>query len=176
MLGRKKADSELEQKLNKLKRFGFEEMGNFNSEDVFIIGYPKSGNTLMQFLIAFLVYGVRKDSPLPLINSCVTEFYNNPFYYRYNKRHFFKSHELPAEEYKNVIYIVRDGREAVRSYYYMAKNLGETISLENLYKSGGKTFVGTWENHLRQWTENKFNANILFVKFEDLLSSKENEI
>jgi len=160
----------------KLNIFGFQELGNTNNEDVFIIGYPKSGNTLLQHIVAHLVFGLRKDAPKSLINSCVTEWYNNPMFFRHEKRHFFKSHELPDEKFKKVIYIIRDGRDAVRSYYYMQKNLGKNVSLDDLYSSGGKTFRGTWASHVDKWTANKYKADILYIKYEDLLKNKRNEI
>ena len=162
--------------LSKLEQFGFQPMGNFTPEDVFVIGYPKSGNTLLQHILAHLVFGLRADTPKTLINSCVTEYYNNPKFFRYNQRHFFKSHERPNEQYKNVIYIVRDGRAAVRSHYYMMRFLNKDCSLKQLYADGGSTFVGTWVDHVKEWSENKYNANILYVKYEELLEDKMNEL
>ncbi len=162
--------------LEKLKKFGFERFGNFNEEDVFIMGYPKSGNTLLQHIIAHLMYGLRSDIPKSIVNSCVTEYYNNPMFFRYDSRHFFKGHELPNERFKNVIYILRDGRAAVRSYYYMMSNLKHEVALNTLYENGGECFVGTWNNHLKSWTENKYGTNILFIKYEDLLTNKKKEL
>ncbi|MBL86697.1 MAG: hypothetical protein CMO82_08585 [Winogradskyella sp.] len=162
--------------LEKLAQYGFENFGTFNDEDVFIIGYPKSGNTLLQHIVAHLVYGLRNDAPKSLINSCVTEFYNNPVFFRHDKRHFFKSHELPKKEFKKVIYIIRDGRESIRSYYYMRKNLNEKASLDEMYLSGGDSFVGTWNNHLAMWHKNPYNASILYLKYEDLIKDKTTEI
>lgn len=162
--------------IDQLKQFGFEKFGDFNDEDVFIVGYPKSGNTLLQHIIAHLVFGLNKDCSKALINSCVTEFYNNPWFFRLDKKHFFKSHELPKIEYKKVIYIVRDGRDAVRSFYYMQKNMGRKLSLEKLYMSGGNTFVGNWSDHVMRWIENPYQANMLIIKYEDLLVDKKREI
>jgi hypothetical protein len=38
--------------------------------------------------------------------------------------------------------------------------------------SGGDSFVGNWNNHVMKWKENPFNADILYIKFEDLISDK----
>lgn len=176
MFENKKELKRLQTELDKLKQFGFEQLGNFNHDDVFIIGYPKSGNTLLQHIIAHLVYGLRKDTSKSLINTCVTEWYNNPWFFRLGKQHFFKSHELPRPEFKNVIYIIRDGRDAVLSYYYMQKNLGRQVSLEELYNSGGELFVGNWQNHIDTWTKNEYNLNIHFIRYEDLIENKFNEL
>jgi len=165
-----------ENEFKKLAQFGFQKMGNFTNDDVFIVGYPKSGNTLLQHIIAHLVFGLEKDAPKSLINSCVTEYYNNPWFFRHNQRHFFKSHELPKKEFKKVIYIVRDGRAAIRSYYYMLQNMGEKASLQKLYESGGKSFVGSWASHVEAWLENPFNADIHWLKYEDIIQNKEDVI
>lgn len=160
----------------KLSRYGFEKMGSFSDEDVFIIGYPKSGTTMMQFLLAYLVYKLPKNASFSLINCAVTEYYNNPYYFRLESRHFFKSHELPNKQFKKVIYIIRDGREVVLSQYRMLKNLGQEVSLKQLYESGGDSFVGTWANHILAWIENPYCADILYIKYEDLLSDKKQVI
>ncbi|MEM7186041.1 MAG: sulfotransferase domain-containing protein [Bacteroidota bacterium] len=176
MFGKKKKISNPSPDVSKLEKFGFESFGNFTEEDVFIMGYPKSGNTLLQHVIAHLVYGLRADIPKSIVNNCVTEYYNNPMYFRYDPRHFFKGHELPNERFKNVIYIVRDGRAAVRSLYYFRRNLNDQVSLQTLYENGGECFVGTWNNHVEQWTENKYGSNILMIRYEDLLSRKKEQL
>jgi hypothetical protein len=162
--------------LKKLSQFGFQKFGIFNRDDVFIIGYPKSGNTLLQHIIAHLIFGLHKNASKSLINSCVTEYYNNPWFFRHDKTHFFKSHELPKPEYRNVIYIVRDGREAVRSYYYMLTNMGKEVSIKDLYLTGGDTFVGNWNDHVQAWTNNPYDANILFITYENLIQNKLKEL
>jgi hypothetical protein len=160
-----------------LERWGVEKFGKFTEKDVFVLGYPKSGNTLLQHLVAHLVYGLRKDTSKSLINTCVTEYYSNPYFFRLNKRHFFKNHELPKPEYKNVIYIIRDGRAAVRSLYYMQKDMGvKDISINSMYEDGGDSFRGTWNNHIKQWIDNPFNANIIYIKYEDLIDDKLTQI
>lgn len=169
-------EKHLLENISHLDLFGFQKFGNFDDEDVFLVGYPKSGNTLLQVMMGSLVYGLNSSAPKALNNSCITEFYNNPYYFRYDKRHYFNSHELPRPEFKNVIYIIRDGRAAVKSFYHMQRNMGVKVDLDELYLNGGKTFRGTWNEHVKIWTENPFNANILFVKYEDLISDKTNEI
>lgn len=170
-------DLNLSKNIKLLEVVGFQKMKKFEEADVFITGYPKSGNTLLQFTIAFLVYGLRKDAPYSLLNTCVTDVYANPYFTRLNIPHCFKSHELPNEQYKKVIYVVRDGRDAVRSYYYMRKNMGEeNVCINEMYENGGDCFVGTWKDHVKRWIDNPFNADILFIKYEDFITQKEQEI
>ena len=92
--------------------------------DVFIVGYPKSGNTLMQHIIAHLYYGLNKNSGRSMISLIVPDVYRNSHYFRLNEVCFFKSHDLPNPRYRKVIYIMRDGRQALLSYYHMQKKHG----------------------------------------------------
>lgn len=100
-----------------------------NPEDVFIVGFPKSGNTLMQHIITHLVYGINEEGSRSMVNLIVPDIYANSHYFRFNTVCYFKSHERPQPNYKRVIYLVRDGREALLSYYHMMKNMGKDISL-----------------------------------------------
>lgn len=140
--------------------------------DVFIVGFPKSGNTLMQHIIAHLVYGINEEGSRSMVNLIVPDIYANSHYFRFNVRCFFKSHDLPKPEYKKVIYIMRDGREVLLSYYHMMKNMGTPVSLEDLYTGKIKLYNVTWSGHIEQWESNPYNADVLWMKFEDLKANK----
>ncbi|WP_298262430.1 sulfotransferase domain-containing protein [uncultured Lutibacter sp.] len=145
-------------------------------EDVFVVGFPKSGNTLMQHIITHLVYGINKEGSRSMVNFIVPDIYTNTHYFRFNDVCFFKSHNLPEKRYKKVIYIMRDGREALLSYYHMMKNMGKEVSLEDLYMGKVDIFGGTWQKHILSWEKNPFNADILWIKFEDLKNNKLKEL
>ena len=142
------------------------------TDDVFIVGFPKSGNTLMQHIITHIVYGINEEGSRTLINLIAPDIYANPYYFRFNERCFFKSHERPQPNYKKVIYLMRDGREALLSYYHMMKNMDRDISLEDLYTGKIDIFGGQWHEHIEAWEKNPYNAEILWVKYEDLINDK----
>ena len=141
-------------------------------KDVFIVGFPKSGNTLMQHIIAHLYYGINDRASRSMINLMTSDIYASTHYFRFNDICFFKSHELPTKRYRRVIYIMRDGREALLSYYYMMKNMGSEVTLEDLYTGKEKIYGVLWHEHIAQWEANPYNAKILFLKFEDLKNDK----
>ncbi len=145
-------------------------------DDVFVVGFPKSGNTLMQQIIAQLVYGLNSSASRTMVELIAPDVYGNSHYFRFNDVCFFKSHELPKPEYRKVIYMIRDGREALLSYYHMKKNIGKEIELSELYNDKHKIFGTTWSGHIRAWEENKFGAEILFVRYEDLMKDKKSEL
>ncbi|WP_299226466.1 sulfotransferase domain-containing protein [uncultured Psychroserpens sp.] len=144
--------------------------------DVFVVGFPKSGNTLMQHIMAHLVYGFNAEASRSMINLVVPDIYANSHYFRFNDRCFFKSHELPRPNYKKVIYIIRDGSEALLSYHRMMENMGKPVPLKDLFTGKEKILNTTWANHIKAWESNPYQADILWVNYEDLKSNKLQEI
>ena len=138
--------------------------------DIFIVGYPKSGNTWLQNLVTSLLY-CPDASYLPdrLCQEVVPDIYAKKYYKRYGEINFFKSHELPDPSYRKVIYLIRDGRDVILSYYHMNKVLGLAYSLEEMIKEGKGLSPCKWHVHIRLWKKNPFKAEMLFVKYEDLL-------
>lgn len=151
-------------------------INNTMLNDVFIVGFPKSGNTLMQQIIAHLIYGLNEDASRSIVELIAPDIYANSHYFRFNEQCFFKSHNLPEPHYKKVIYMIRDGREALVSYYHMMRNINQEIPLEDLYSCKIKLFNATWQEHVQSWERNPYNADILFVKYEDLKKDKTAQI
>jgi hypothetical protein len=85
-------------------------------DDVFVVSYPRSGNTWTRFLIANLIY---QDDPVTFAN--VEQ--RIPDIYTSSKRHLkklprprmIKTHEYFDPRYKKVVYIVRDPRDVALS-------------------------------------------------------------
>ncbi|MFT6417556.1 MAG: hypothetical protein ACJARZ_002924 [Dokdonia sp.] len=155
---------------------GITPISETRAEDVFIVGFPKSGNTLMQHILAHLYFGFNEQTNRTLINMATSDVYASSHYHRFDAVSFFKSHELPQPSYQRVIYILRDGREALLSYYHMLQNMGKPIDLNALYAGDVKLFGALWHEHIDQWEANPYQADILFVKYEDLLENKIKEL
>ena len=90
------------------------------ANDVFLVSYPKSGNTWMRFLLANYINGGKVD--LSLANRIIPDIHYNPqdIVESLNPR-FIKTHNSYREEYKRVVYIVRDGRDVAVSYFFHLK-------------------------------------------------------
>ncbi|QDV45878.1 Sulfotransferase domain protein [Stieleria neptunia] len=141
-------------------------------DDVFIAGYPKSGNTLLQHIIAHLVYGLNENVGRTLVQLLVPDVHANTHYFRHRDRCFLKTHEPPKAQHRNVIYVMRDGREAMLSYYHMLKNMGQDISHESVFSGKLQIQGGQWHEHVAAWESNPFGANILWIRYEELKSDK----
>ncbi len=151
------------------------------NDDVFLVSYPKSGNTWVRHLIGnYLSKGemdfVNGATLMPDIHFNPQDIANIGF-----RPRFIKSHFPYRPEYKKVIYIVRDGRDACVSYFYFLKKM-QQIELEvtfsdyfENYFNTGKSAFGKWNDHVFSWLHEK-KSNVLLVKYEDLLSDTYREM
>ena len=156
---------------------GFHPMGQFCDDDVFVVGYPKSGNTWMQVLTSSLLYGFDpRRLPDSLVQELSPDVHYKKAYKRFRTPTVFKSHGLPCPEYKRVIYIVRDGRDVLCSYVKYLNNLGRNITMQEMVHSPSDLWPSSWDDHVRQWKENPFGAEMIFVRYEDLLTQRPLEL
>lgn len=141
--------------------------------DVFIVGYMKSGTTWFRNLAASLIYGL--DSPHTPF-SVVWELIPNhgptkPYYKRYHTPMYFKVHDFPRPQYKRVVFLVRDGRDVVVSLaHHLQSVYKHEVDLLQLAKGQYARFSGkyAWYDHANAWLANPFQAELIMIKFEDL--------
>ena len=141
-------------------------------QDIFFVGFPKSGNTWLQNLAAGIIFGIdTKYLPDKLTQVLIPNVHGQKYYKRIFNFTCFKSHLLPQPDYKKVVYIVRDGRDSLVSYYHMMRADGKSTTMENIVLKGENLFPCKWNHHVRKWKENKYKADILWVRYEDLLTN-----
>ena len=138
-------------------------------QDVFLAGYPKSGNTWLQLLVAAMLFEFRPETmPDTLVQELVPDLHFKRHYKRFLNRMAFKTHDLPRPQYQRVISIVRDGRDALCSYKHYNDALGLEHSMDDMIMSGKGLFPCQWHRYVEAWEENPFNADRLVVRYEDL--------
>src|SRR5579871_1723505 len=147
-------------------------------DDVFIAGYPKSGNSWFQDLVAGLRFGILSDRSHPkLINDLVPDLHDDTWYRRYFTPTFFKTHFKPLPQYRNVVYLLRDGRDAMVSYlHHRAAMERREIDFLKMVRDGENLFPCKWHEHVNAWTENPYQARMIVIKYEDLLGDAAHEM
>ena len=149
---------------------GFIRMGDFAPDDIFIAGYPKSGNTWMQVLVSCITYGIDPDtSPDSLVQELVPDIHYKAHYKRFRETSCFKTHDLPRPEYRRVINIVSDGRDVLCSYKPYSEGLGGTFDTDSAIDDGSGLPFGAWQDHALAWDRNPFGAEKIVVRYEDLI-------
>lgn len=153
-------------------------------DDTFIVSYPKSGNTWVRFLIANLLR-TNEDISFANIEQKIPDIYQhtNRNLTNFSRPRILKSHEYFNPIYKNVIYIIRDPRSVVISYYNYLKNdrnmdsVSSLSSFVDVFICGNIDGYGSWGQHVGSWLwEVRNNKNMLLLKYEGLLENTEREL
>ncbi len=152
-------------------------------DDVFLVSYPKSGNTWTRFLVGNLVH--QEDVTFANIEEIVPDIYQHSlgFFSTVKRPRILKSHEYFDPRYKKVIYIVRDPRDVAVSYYFHQikfRNIDATMAIDAYvddFVSGESDPFGSWGENVGSWLGARKNKNgFLLVRYEDLLSQPEIEL
>ncbi len=150
-------------------RTGLTPITEHDENDIFIVGYPKSGNTWFQNLVSGVMFGVNPlYGPDTLIQEMVPDVHYKRYYKRFWTPMFFKSHRFPQQDYRRVVYLVRDGRDALVSYFhYKTAKMGEEPDFAGMVATG-EGIMGRWHEHVESWLSNPYGAEMIIVKYEDL--------
>lgn len=160
---------------------------NLRPTDTFLVGHPKSGNTWMAYMLALVL---QKSEPhritlanigdyVPVIHGregAVARHSDLP-----DPRIFRNEWPLCPDLYPKTIYLVRDPRAAILSYYHMYRTVFADPAMPL------RTFVedylscsGKWERELVRWDIQVLNwlkraeqsERVMIVKYEDMVHDR----
>lgn len=147
-------------------------------DDLYVVAFPKSGVTWLNFLMANVHLKMSGSSQQVTFYN-IDDFIPDIQQVRYIKENILlfpghrviKSHAEFNPLYQKIIYLVRDPRDVMVSYYWFLKKLGlfqEDIS--QLIRS--ETYgIAAWCRHVQGWVEKTSAAKrIEFIRYEDLKS------
>jgi hypothetical protein len=174
------------------------------NDAVFLVSFPKSGNTWVRFLVGNLTH---PEEPVTFANvdRIIPDIYGAGAHQirAAMPPRVFKSHEAFDPRYRRVIYIVRDPRDvAVSSYHFLRKGrqIEDKLPLETYISTlflGRKHAYGNWGEHVGSWLANASNVSqwrslcpakntelgarghgrqFLLLRYEDLLENTEGEL
>lgn len=151
---------------------GLTPIGVYQPEDVFLFGFPKSGTHWLQTLTAGVVFGIDLElAPLELVKNLVPGIGTSDYYRRYRTPTCFKGHDVPKPIYRRVVYLIRDGRDALASRSYHRTVLQQNVDPWQIRDKFGK-----WHEHVEAWQANPYDAEMLTMRYEDLKSSGIHEL
>jgi len=154
-------------------------------DDIFIVSYPRSGNTWARFLIGNLL---NPDDPVTFANveSRIPEiyFFTDRQLRRLARPRVLKSHEYFDPRYGRTIYLVRDPRDvAVSLYKYSLKrrNIPDGYPIEEFIPRfiAGEFLIdwGNWREHVLSWRASRSEEDgFLLLKYEDLLADPQKQL
>jgi sulfotransferase family protein len=153
-------------------------------DDTFLVSFPRSGNTWTRFLVCNLI---DPDNPVDFaqLESRIPEIYDvtDRALRAFPRPRIIKSHESFDPRYKQVIYVVRDPRDVLLSYYeFQLKRrvITEACSLENFVprfmESEFEPKTGSWRDHVLSWIATRDGQkNFLLLRYEDMLANAQQE-
>jgi len=152
------------------------------NDDVFIVSYPRSGNTWIRFLLGSIIYN--KKVNWDTMENYIPDIYRNTAYQlnKIKSPRYLKSHSCYDAKYPKVIYIVRDVRNVFKSYYrFKSKMSNYSKSISEFFDdfvNGTLDDFGSWDENVKTWINNKHKVKngFLFLKYEDLRTNTITEI
>src|SRR4030042_6285801 len=149
-----------------MRALGYLPITESSDDDVFIVSYPRSGNSWLAHLILGIFYDENPETiRYSAVRNMIPDVHLKRCFRRCHSPMFFKSHHLPRPEYKRVLYIARDGRDVMVScYHYYSASLGKDIDFMEMIRGKGLDF-GKWHDHVESWLSNPYKAKMLLVKY-----------
>jgi hypothetical protein len=155
------------------------------ADDVFLVSYPRSGNTWARFLLGNLL-----DPKNPItfadVESRIPEIYFNSDHVMRALPHprLLKSHECFQPHYRQVIYIVRDPRDVAVSFYHhnvKAGNIADDYPMRDFIprfiNAEFDTKWGSWSDHVRSWLLlRQGQLGFLLLRYEDMQREPAHEL
>jgi hypothetical protein len=155
--------------------------------DVFVSSYPRSGTTLVQWILYLLTH---EEQPDPAHLTEVSPWFERSLAIgdltaadldRFPSPRVFKSH-LPREwlpDGARYIYVERDVLDVLVSYFHFYRAyLGFTGSMNDFYSRfmDGRLQYGSWFEHLAGWRRRASDPEVLIVRYEDLMHDRKGSI
>lgn len=155
-------------------------------DDTFLVSYPRSGNTWTRFLIANLVYPNQEVSFLNIEKLIPdTSSQSNRALKRTRRPRIIKTHQYFDHRYPKTIYIVRDPRDVVLSYYDFQRKyrqIEDGYPLERYvgdFVRGqiGSADWGTWLENVATWVYTRGRSKeFLLLRYEDMMANTVSEL
>src|SRR5437868_876090 len=153
--------------------------------DIFLVGHPRSGNTWLSYMMAIamndrnpeevILTNIDKFAPYIGDDRAVARFDGIP-----DPRLFRNHYPLCPSLYPRTVYIVRDPRSVILSFYRILQQRGdkpETIDeFTDRYLTGRTKDrypqLVRWDTQIFEWTARAQHQPVIVVKYEDLLRDR----
>jgi peroxiredoxin len=149
---------------------------NPRPDDILAVTYPRSGTTWMQMILYQLTTEGKMDFP-HITTVCPwfeRSLKDGTAFDALQSPRVFKSHlsyrKIPKGPCK-YIYVARDGKDVAVSYYHFyTTHMGFKGNFDEFFERfvRGEVQYGSWFRHVRGWWEHRDDANVLFLRYEEL--------
>ena len=148
--------------------------------DIFIVSYPKSGTNWIGFFLASVLIRSMPEAPhfltlsnyrqcIPDINLLYFALVPLSKYQHLQNPRVFTVHAKYDCRFPRVIYLVRDPRDVMVSYYYHHRRVDPKFDMSiGEFITKNEMWPCDWHDHVTSWLEHADKRRIFLVKYEDL--------
>lgn len=154
---------------------------NLTEDDIFLISYPRSGNTWIRAIVSFILYPQEQVKSIKALNYLVPDVHRGiPKGISYSTPRVIKTHRaypLRHERqndalYNHSIYVVRHPYQVLASYYHYlywdkADTARPTFERYIDMVTQGAIDPGNWQQHVLSWHVMREERDLLFIRYED---------
>lgn len=158
---------------------------NPRDSDIYLVSYPKSGNTWMRYLLTYAIWPELADIDLAEMAAYIPSFrlqndknamLNPDSPCNHLPHRIIKEHARYDESSKyyvrRAIYIARDGRDAIVSYWHFCNQRDKTsIPFSEFIELSARPehSYGSWREHVLGWVNAPLEAKLI-LRYEDMLA------
>lgn len=141
-------------------------------DDLYIASYPRSGNTWTRYILAYLKVGVARPLTSEEVGGIAPGVYNNLSHINSaTTNRLIKTHDPLFYLYPRAIYVHRDPRESLVSYWHFARRTGIFAgSFSEFLRSPVSRRHGSWKKHMRAMHQKLIDdpKSIHVIRYEQL--------
>ena len=150
-----------------------------SADETYLSSFPRSGNTWLRCLLTSLYHGT--EAKPELVKATIPDVYKILYPGSKNRRKpsirplVIKTHGPVTEIPAKVVYLVRDGRDAMLSFYYFRrrKQYGKRELTPKEFFFHEKIWPCAWHDHVMgwlDWLETLPPERYLLMRYEELLA------
>ncbi len=154
-------------------------------DDIYLVTFPKSGTTMMQVILYQLCSNGTGSMEFTHIYDVSPWISNDALRGRPPRvlppPRIIKSHDPYGRFEKRTkgrfIYVYRDGMDVLVSLYHQNKNYNKPdLAFDDFFARFVSQKRDGWFHHVKEWFANRHGFPILWLRYEDLVADKRNEI
>jgi hypothetical protein len=149
-------------------------------DDIYLASYPRSGNTWTRNILAYLVNGTNQVLNSAAVSRSVPDAYiSQATINQQTSGRIIKIHENFLQACPRVIYVHRDYRESMVSYWHFFRRTERhNLSFSQFIRSPYANAFGSWTSHMQalQRRLQQDSRSIHVIRYTDLVNQFEDTI
>ncbi len=155
--------------------------------DVYLVGHPKSGNTWLAYMLGIILNAEKDDEvTLSSVSQFVPNIHNHDekiaqFNHLAAPRVFRNESPVFADLYPKTIYIVRDPRAVLLSYYHHSQHAKQQQRTLEAFIDEMLTYgcikswepeLIRWDTQVTEWIDRSKKQPVKIIRYEDLVEDR----